>query len=182
MTGTSRRLILGLAVVAAGCGTGDTRVDPADLELRDLLGMSPEVASHWDADQRASARKLLVAGLHEDAPAVEVVLAGGASVDARVAQTLAALDARRIHDGGAALGMVRVVLDTHTIAPALAPIASTAVGGAPVEQREIWLAEQWDQQGLTHLAGRGLDLMSGLAMDGGAPAGRSSSCPWRTSR
>ncbi len=169
MKGTSRCLVL--AVVAAGCGTGDTRVDPADLELRDLLGMSPEAASHWDADQRASARKLLLAGLHEEAPPVQLEIAGGTSVDARVAQTLANLDAQRIHDGGAALGMVRIALDTHVLTPALAPMASTAVGGAPVPQQEVWLAEQWDQQGLTHLAGRGLDLMSGLAIDAGHPNG-----------
>ena len=175
MKGTSRCLLLGFAAIAAGCGTGDTRVDPADLELRDLLGISPEAASHWDADQRASARKLLVAGLHDAPGAVQIELANGASLDTRVAQTLAALDARRVQDGGAALGMVRVRVEIDarmlTASPALAPTASTATGGAPVPQREVWLAEQWDQQGLTHLAGRGLDLMSGLAIDAGHAIG-----------
>ena len=41
------------------CGTGDNRVDPGDLEPRDLLGIAPEVARSWDATQRASARRVL---------------------------------------------------------------------------------------------------------------------------
>ena len=171
MKGTSRRLLLGLVVAGVGCGTGDTRVDPADLELRDLLGLSPEVASHWDADARASARTLIAAGLHDAGEPTQLDVAGGATLDIRIGQALAALDAKRVQGGGDALGMVRVAIDTRMFTPAVAPLASTALGGGPVPAQEIWLAEQWDQQGLTHLAGRGLELMSALAQDAGHTSG-----------
>ena len=172
MTGTSRRLVLGLAVLGA-CGTGDTRVDPADLDLRDLLGMSPTAATGWDADQRAAARKLITAGLHDSGDPVAVQIIGGPSQDVRIAKTLAELDAKRVRDGGPALGMVRLAIDTNMLSttPTAAPRASAVAGGAPVTAEEIWLAEQWDQQNLTSLAGRGLDLMSGLALDAGHPSG-----------
>ena len=63
--GNSRRAVA--LVVLCACGTGDTKIDPGDLELRDLLGVAPEVAARWDADQRAAAKRVLVAHL-EAAP------------------------------------------------------------------------------------------------------------------
>src|SRR5438552_55289 len=61
-TSTWSRCVVVLAFVAA-CGAADNRVDPADLELRDLLGVAPEVAIGWDAAQRAAARRVLASGL-----------------------------------------------------------------------------------------------------------------------
>jgi hypothetical protein len=66
MMGPSRRVASLIAITAAACA-GDTSVDPGDLELRDLLGIGPEIASAWNADQRAAARRVLIAGLTDDA-------------------------------------------------------------------------------------------------------------------
>ena len=65
MMGPSRRVACLIAITAAACA-GDTTVDPGDLELRDLLGIAPEIASAWNADQRAAARRVLIAGLADD--------------------------------------------------------------------------------------------------------------------
>src|SRR5678815_3160662 len=62
MMGPLRRVAV-LAAITAGACAGDGTVDPGDLELRDLLGISPEIASAWNADQRAAARRVLIAGL-----------------------------------------------------------------------------------------------------------------------
>jgi len=58
------RVGLLLGCVLIGCA-GDNRIDPSELELRDVLGMSPEIAMSWDAGQRASARHVLDAGMHD---------------------------------------------------------------------------------------------------------------------
>src|SRR5262245_8240886 len=65
MTRASCRVAVVLAFVAA-CSTGDNSVDPGDLELRDLLGIAPEIASAWSPAQRASARRVLIAGLFDE--------------------------------------------------------------------------------------------------------------------
>lgn len=71
-------------MACGACGAGETRIDPGDLELTDLLGVSPEVAITWDADQRASARRVLSSALDDDSiaalggatrPTAELVLA-----------------------------------------------------------------------------------------------------------
>lgn len=156
----------------AACGTGNTQVDPADLDLRDLLGMAPNTATGWDADQRASARKLITDGLKDGGATLDAAVLGGASQDVRIAKTLAAVDSRRAADGQPALGMVRIALDTTmVVSETIAPTASAALGGISPPVQEVWLAEQWDQQNLSPLAGRGLDLMSALATDAGLKAG-----------
>ncbi|HEY0986923.1 MAG TPA: hypothetical protein VGD80_07720, partial [Kofleriaceae bacterium] len=60
------RRVAVLAAITAGACADDGTVDPGDLELRDLLGISPEIASSWNADQRAAARRVLVARLSAD--------------------------------------------------------------------------------------------------------------------
>ena len=115
MLGTSRRIAI--CVVVAGCGTGETRVDPADLQLRDLLGVAPEVAARWDAGQRAAARRVLADGLHAQVAPSDVT---GASI----ADRLIALDDRRAAADEDALGLV--VLDgTHAV-PTPTDLADTA--------------------------------------------------------
>ncbi|HVV82257.1 MAG TPA: hypothetical protein VHE35_04230, partial [Kofleriaceae bacterium] len=66
---TSRVLAFLVGWVAVGCSAADDRVDPADLELRDLLGLSPSVANGWDEAQRAAAREVLADGLAQAPPA-----------------------------------------------------------------------------------------------------------------
>src|SRR5262245_52815496 len=103
------RLVVALALAA--CGAGDNRVDPADLELRDLLGIAPNAALRWDDDQRASARGVLDDGLcaHADRR-VELALATGTTLDERIARTLARNDADRSDSGDPALGLLRIDL------------------------------------------------------------------------
>jgi hypothetical protein len=59
-----RRWILCLGVLALGCGA-ESGVDPADLALRDLLGLDPQVAEAWGAEERAAAREVLERSLGE---------------------------------------------------------------------------------------------------------------------
>ncbi len=84
MRWTSTCFVVAIAAIAGGCGAGETRVDPGDLELHDLLGVAPEVAMAWDADQRASARRVLATALDDESidalggaikPTAELVLA-----------------------------------------------------------------------------------------------------------
>jgi hypothetical protein len=73
-----------IAITLAACSAGDNRVDPEDLELRDLLGISPEVATAWDAAQRAAARRVLVAGFRAtDGPAQLAAGPGTAGIEER---------------------------------------------------------------------------------------------------
>jgi hypothetical protein len=76
MMGPSCRVAFLIAITAGACA-GDTTVDPGDLELRDLLGISPEIASAWTTDQRAAARRVLIAGLTDDAAPSRVAIDPG---------------------------------------------------------------------------------------------------------
>ncbi len=119
---------MSLALVA--CGAADERVDPADLALRDLLGVAPKVAVDWDAEQRLAARQLLADGLVErDAEA----LANPAPLldDVQVIGALAAVDLRLLDREHDALGLVMV---DHPEAaaqgrPIDAPVATAALLG-----------------------------------------------------
>jgi hypothetical protein len=169
MKGTSSWWFIAFSVAVAGCGAGETKVDPGDLELRDLLGVAPEVAVTWDADQRAAARRVLVDGLRERAEALPLVASDGAAIDDRVTRAIATLDAARAEDGDSALGVVRLTVGPREIT-ALARTgdrtAAVAEGGAaPIT--ELWLAEQWDEHAWAYLPGRGLDVLSAIAVDAG---------------
>lgn len=116
--GTTRQVVAcAMVFIACACGTGDTKIDPGDLELRDLLGVSPEVAASWDSDQRASARRVLTEEL-EQADDADTLPAG------ELIRSLAALDARRSADGDNALGLVAIEGDAVT--EHAAPNAPTA--------------------------------------------------------
>lgn len=163
--------------MVGACSAGDNRIDPSDLELRDLLGISPEVASAWDGAQRAAARRVLAAGFHEaDGPAQLAFEPGTASIDERVASWLAARDARRATNSMDPLGVVRVGVGPHDLALAArtAPASAAAVGGAASRAAppvELWLDEQWStERSWGHLPGRGLDVLSALAVDAEQPA------------
>ncbi|HUJ60532.1 MAG TPA: hypothetical protein VLX92_18655, partial [Kofleriaceae bacterium] len=157
---------------AAACGTGDNRVDPGDLELRDLLGIAPETAASWNADQRASARQVIAAGLRATADPAQQPPDDTVAGDDRLARAIAALDARRADAGDAALGLIQIGDGTPLVlAGKAAPDAATAelgVRGEPALELRLdgWSAPAWQQ-----LPGRGLDVLAALAQDAGVRTG-----------
>jgi hypothetical protein len=112
--------------LATGCGAADERIDPADLELRDLLGVAPRVATGWDEAQRAAAREVLAAGLVERAPEPLAIERAARLDEAIVVGALADVDDRLLDRGRDALGLVEV--DDPSAARAIdAPIAAGAL-------------------------------------------------------
>lgn len=163
MLGTSRRVAAFALVCASACGTGNTSVDPGDLELRDLLGIAPEVAGTWDADQRASARAVLddALGTHDDQ--ATLAIAQGSSLDERVTRTLATLDARRFAAGDGALALVSVQLTGNqlvAITRAAPTVVATSDGQAAPK---IAL----DTQAWPELSTRASDVLAAVAADAG---------------
>jgi len=148
-----------------GCAA-DNRVDPSALDLRDVLGMAPEVALGWDLDQRAAARHVLEAGMRDvrslpsDAP-----LTRDASLDHSLATALASSDAARSRQRLAALGVVAVA-----IAPDHLHVTSRAstLAARKTAATEIRLAgwDRWPQ-----LPARGLDVLATIASDAGHRGG-----------
>ena len=96
-------LLCGLVFsTGTGCGTADNRVDPGDLELRDLLGISPETARQWGQEQREAARRVIDGSLAADDQAerfgASVMVApyrDAAARDVVVAQALARLTVKQ---------------------------------------------------------------------------------------
>lgn len=129
MMGPSRWGIVCLALSAA-CSAADNTVDPADLELRDLLGLSPEVASTWNSTQRAAARHVLGAGFREASAASQIAFPPDTGPDVRVASWRAAADARRSADSLDPLGVVRVAVGAHDLAltARMAPMSAIRPG------------------------------------------------------
>ena len=181
--------------VVLGCSAGDDRVDPSDLELRDLLGISPAVASSWDGAQRAAARRVLVAGLRATAEPARAAAeprgasggdgASAAGLEQRVAIWLAAIDAARVVDGAGALGVVRVPIASQraVVIPRTAPITARTVDGSPppspVLATQLWVTEQWDAARIRgDLLGPGLSVLAAVAADAGHDAGPVIVVPW----
>jgi hypothetical protein len=151
-----------------GCASED-RVDPSALELRDVLGLSPEVAMGWDADQRAAARHVLEAAMHDvDAVPIEAPLEREPTLDRSLANALAGADGGRATQRQAALGVVELAV-THdhlhatSRASTLVPHATSAT---PIE------LAGWDRPGWTDLPSRGLDVLATIASDAGHRGGR----------
>jgi hypothetical protein len=175
-----------LAALAA-CSAGDNSVDPGDLELRDLLGISPETASAWDGAQRAAARRVLAGGLRDDGgPPVRRAIGGSpGELDARVAELLAGDDAARAAEGARPLGLVALAIDERSeeigggtgVMPVRGPRAAAALaGGSPPRPAdpgaELSLAGSADTLRRTGaLPGRGAALVAELAADAGHPGG-----------
>lgn len=153
------------ALFAAACGAGDNRIDPGDLELRDVLGMSPEAASSWDRDQRASARRVIEDGLHQtQASPIREALGGDAALEQRVANALASIDADRAQHDAGALGLVRLEVGPGNVL-ATARAATIEAHARPAVELRLagWEAEpSWRQ-----LPARGLDVLSEIAVDAG---------------
>ena len=160
------------AVVAIGCGAGETRIDPADLELRDLLGVAPEVAVRWDGAQRTAARRVLAEGLRERAETQTLAVAVAETADDRVIRTLATLDATRASDGAGALGLVQLVIDGRELTAegrAGDRAATMARGDAPGS--ELVFADDWGSHAWGYLPGRGRAVLAALAADAGHTTG-----------
>jgi len=163
-----------IAAVAVGCIAGDNRIDPADLELRDLLGVSPDTALAWDPAQRAAAREVLAEGLRaRDEPAQLADDGAGTTSDDQLARSLAASDARRAASGVRPVGLARIVLGAHQVALTArqAPTTAAAITGSPRPvglAPELWLAESWDREpSWRELPGRGRHVLAAAARDAG---------------
>ena len=139
--------------VLAACA-GDNRLDPSDLELRDLLGIAPDTALTWDADQRASARRVIDAALRDAAAPFH-------APPGSVAHALADADADRDRHHLAALGVVEVTLEPDGLeaTPRTSSLGARAIG--PIELRLAgW--SRWNE-----LPARGLDVLTAIASDVG---------------
>jgi len=169
VTGTLRLLVSCCALLAAACGAGDNRIDPSDLALRDLLGISPEAVSSWDRDQRASARRVIEDGLHQTQPSpIRAALGGDPALDRRLANALAAVDADRARHHAGALGLVRLAASPRDVLATARVATIEAPAKAPVEIRIVgWEAEPT----LRPLPARGQDVLSELATDAGHVSG-----------
>src|SRR3569623_2862605 len=150
MWGTSHWLLL-CAAVASACGTGDTRVDPADLGVRDLLGVAPEVAARWDAGQREAARHVLGEALHAQVAPQKLPEVGG------LEERLADLDARRADAGDEALGLV--VVDGAMATPIPTDLVDTA------QALQLALDDGWHAQPIA--PDRGLGVLATFGADAG---------------
>jgi hypothetical protein len=163
MRGTSRHVVAFAVVYASACGTGDTGVDPGDLELRDLLGVAPETASSWNAEQRAAARRVLVDALGDDLGPATISIAQGASLDERVTRTLGVLDGRRFAAGDGALALVRVELTSDELIASTRK-APTAVAATNGSQPPVVALDTSEWPALTAHAS---DLLAAVAVDAG---------------
>lgn len=169
MTETSRLVSLCCALLVSACGAGDTRLDPGDLELRDVLGIAPEVAAAWDPDQRAAARGVIEAGLHQ-APSApgRAALGKDPALDRRIARALASVDVDRARHRAGALGVVDVAVGAAGVVatPHAATLAPRAAPRLDLELRG------WDSEpGAGELPGRGMDVLAALARDAGHRGG-----------
>jgi len=166
-----RFAVAAAALTATACGASDQRLDPADLELRDLLGVAPRTAAQWDGGQRAAARAVLVAALDDDATGAAAAALGPSLLrDDRIARSLARIDDDRADQGAGALALVRVDVDGLVVRAEVGPAragAAVARGAASSPAIDLRLASTWDADAWGALATRGLDLMAALAADAG---------------
>ncbi len=161
----SRVLVCCVLVACAG----DQRLDPSELELRDVLGISPDTAMAWDASQRASARRVIDAAMHEALPApVHASLGQEPTLDRRIEHALAAAAADRERHRLPAMAVVELAFE-HGELHATSRISTLAPrAAAPIElQLEGWS----DRPGWATLPGRGLDVLATIASDAGHRAG-----------
>ena len=134
MRGT-HRYVAAFAIlwIASACGTGNTNVDPGDLELRDLLGVAPEVATSWDAEQRSSARRVVANALDDEHPARDIEIESYRSDD-QLVRALTSVDNRRFDAGDDALAFVRV---SGSSASQLSVLVAPLPGAHPFPLEEV---------------------------------------------
>jgi hypothetical protein len=157
------RVLLSCVLVASACA-GDNRIDPSELELRDVLGIAPETAMAWDSGQRESARQVIDAGMHEAHPAPVHASLGQ---DRSISSALAVVDAGRAKQRLSAMGVVELALEGDDLraTPHLSTLAPRVT--SPIE---LELAG-WDRPGWAQLPARGLDVLTTIASDAGHRGG-----------
>ncbi len=131
------------------CSAADTRVDPAELSLRDLLGMSPEVAAGWSDSERAAARGVIEARLDDAAGAESVPLGAGRTDRQSMIASLDSYDRLRDGRGRDAVPLARADLDGFDVI--VSPIGMAGLEAeegvdAPIELKG------WDRPVLAELA------------------------------
>jgi len=162
------RVLISCVLVTSACA-GDNRLDPSELELRDLLGVAPETAMAWDGDQRAAARQVIDAGMHEAPPAaIHASLGREPTLDRSIANALSVADIDRAKHRLAALGVVELAVghDELQATPHLSTLASKAN-----VRIELELAGWTDRPGWGQLPARGLDVLTTIATDAGHRSG-----------
>jgi hypothetical protein len=161
MRGTS--VWIAILATATACGTGDNRVDPSDLELRDLLGIAPEAAATWNVGERAGARRVLGAALAEVADGAPA-RATSALDDPSITSALSSIDGARADHDLDALAAITVSADRGSIVVAAqqAPAAAAQVsaGSTSTVARDLAIDGDWGP-----LADRPTDITATLATD-----------------
>jgi hypothetical protein len=158
------------SAVASGCGAADSAVDPGDLELRDLLGMAPEVAAGWGQVERAHAREVIAhaaAAASEDAPDPVRLAHAGDERDAIMAAMLAVDEQRRAR-GREPLLLAWVLAESQQIE--VLPVAGEAMDMAGAADPSALVFEGWDpaaQPGWADLSLREPGLLAALARQAG---------------
>jgi len=164
-----------VSLALAACTAGERRLDPAELEARDLLGVSSQVAAGWDAGERQSARAVLRRAWEEGGAAEMVALPDGGAGDAEAArEALAALDARREAAGEPPIIAGAAPAEATGARIARAPIAAIAGAEATGPERAagapaIVAVDWWPEE--VALVERGGPLLAAIARAGGHPAG-----------
>ena len=148
---------------------GDQRLDPSELELRDVLGISPDTAMAWDAGQRASARRVIDGALHEAAPGpVHASLGQEPTLDRKVVDALAAADADREKHRLPAMGVVQLAVDRDDLRATSRSSTLAPRAAAPIE---LQFAGWSERPGWATLPGRGVDVLTTIASDAGHHTG-----------
>jgi len=157
-----------LCCLIAACAA-DHRVDPNDLELRDVLGIAPDVALTWSADERAAARQVLEAGMRSVAtsPAVDAPVGRAPTLDRSLATALAAADATRAQRREAPLGVVSLAVG-HDHLHASARVSTLAPRRGPATELQL---AGWQRRGWGPLPSRGIDVLTTIAADAGHRGG-----------
>jgi hypothetical protein len=160
-----------------GCGAADSSVDPGDLALRDLLGISPEVAAGWDAGERARARAIIARASERagDAPAEPVRLGPGTDERAAIIASMSAVDEQRRARGRDPVVVAWVLVEQQQVE--VLPVAGERVhaamasaGGAGTAERSALVLDGWEQAtaaGWDELAQRQPGLLWSLARQAG---------------
>lgn len=169
--------LLVASVTALGCGAADSGVDPGDLALRDLLGISPEVAAGWDATERARARAIIALASDRagEEPAEPVRLGVGADEREAIIASMSAVDEQRRERGREPVVMAWVLVEQQQVE--VLPVPGDRVNGAMVSAARAGAIDEsslvlngWEQAtraGWDELAQRQPGLLASLARQAG---------------
>ena len=157
-------LVVCAAGCGAGCGAGEHQLEPDELDVRDLLGLSPSVAAGWNAEERAEVRERLMDAWVDGWDEPGVVDRLGRDGDLLV--SLGAIDRRRAGAGQPPViaGEVdaRLALDLRVLAPFDLDRGGASLAIEPID----WRA------GEAELLARASDWARDLAVAAGHPQDR----------